>query len=63
MKKHTDKELKTIAVDLAEGKIFCDRQINNSNMVGSVFPVLMPAGAGATYEFEVDDQREEMGKL
>ena len=36
----TDEELKKIAVDIVEGKIFSDRHLRSSNDIKSVFMVL-----------------------
>jgi predicted nucleotidyltransferase len=55
----TDEELKKIATDLLDGKIFCDRQVTNPNDIAMVF---MPIVLGAFSEMK-DEVRKDIGFL
>ena len=51
----TDEELKQIAVDIYEGKIFTDRSVKDGNDIGMVFlPIALGAFAEASKE-ELED--------
>lgn len=54
-KNHTDEDLKKIAIDMYEGRIFCDRHVQHSEDLKMVFmPIAMGAFAESTEE-ELND--------
>jgi hypothetical protein len=51
-RKHSDEELKQIAIDLHGGRIFCDRQCNTPEEIGMVFISLNFMDEKTTAEFK-----------
>ena len=55
LESRTDEELKNVAIGIHSGTIFCDRQVQDENLLGNVF---MPILLGALSEWTEEEAKE-----
>lgn len=65
MKSHTDEELKKIAKDILDEKIFTDRHIRDKNLISSIFMVVhflgaIPKDSTAHKAAEIEDDYQDI---